>query len=370
MRRPPFAERGGAVRGAVDLVTGSYPGFLFGLPVGRLLPVFHLHESNPTVLDARLQYLANNGYRTVTTDAIKRFVIDGLSSGPKTVALCFDDCWSTLWTVAAPLLRRYGMTAIAFAIPARVPDAPAPRATSETNPAAVLGDRSDTPFATWPELLALHASGLIDIQSHSYSHSAIFSGDEILGYVSPAFAERPLLSRPLASPGEPFRWLGPDDLGAPLYLERSRLSDGLRFIDDGAARDRCVAHVAESGGAAFFDRPSWRQELDGVATKAGRWESVRDQQKAVTEEIGRARAVLESRLGGRVPHACLPWGIGGTVAAAALRAAGCELAFSDRLPGRRAVAAGDDPHRLMRLHERFIFCLPGRGRRWFFTAGR
>jgi hypothetical protein len=64
----------------------------------------------------------------------------------------------------------------------------------------------------------------------------------------------------------------------------------------------------------------------------------------------------------------MPWGIGGKNARDAFRAVGCDLVFADRLFGRRRVAAGDDSHALMRLHERFIFCLPGRGRQWFFTT--
>jgi hypothetical protein len=32
------------------------------------------------------------------------------------------------------------------------------------------------------------------------------------------------------------------------------------------------------------------------------------------------------------------------------------------------VTHGDDPFSLMRLHDRFIFCLPGLGRRWFFSV--
>ena len=46
----PFAERGGPVRGAFDLLSGHYPAFVFGGNVGALLPVFHFHEATPEVL--------------------------------------------------------------------------------------------------------------------------------------------------------------------------------------------------------------------------------------------------------------------------------------------------------------------------------
>src|SRR4030081_3286682 len=122
MTAVPFAERGGTVRGLLDLATGCYPAFLFGGSVGAL-PVFHFHEVTRGWLEPRLQYLAENGYRTVTCDEIARLVVDGVEPGPAAVALACDDPWASVWTVAAPLLRVFKLTAILFAIPARVPEA-------------------------------------------------------------------------------------------------------------------------------------------------------------------------------------------------------------------------------------------------------
>src|SRR6185295_4649514 len=42
---------------------------------------------------------------------------------PRAVALCFDDAWASVWTAAGPLLKEHGLTAIVYAIPARVSDA-------------------------------------------------------------------------------------------------------------------------------------------------------------------------------------------------------------------------------------------------------
>jgi peptidoglycan/xylan/chitin deacetylase (PgdA/CDA1 family) len=376
--RAPFAERGGSVRGLLDLVTGCYPPFLFGAGVGHILPVFHLHESTPAALEPRLQYLADNGYQTVTADAIARLVRDGVHPGPRTVALCFDDAWASLWTTAAPLLRRFGMQAITFAIPARLTDAPALRPTLDDRAAVGDEDRSAVPFVTWQELEVLHGSGLVDVQSHSWSHSMVFTGRAPESFVTPAFVDEPLLNRPRKAdaPGVPGTapehpaFLTPSDLGAPLYARRSRLSDGWRYHEDPAARDRCLAHVAARGGPAFFARERWPKELRAVHGEGrGRFESDEERERAVAEELDRARAELDARLGsGTVRHCCAPWGIGGTLARRAARRVGYETLFADHLFGRRAVRAGDDPYALMRLHERFIHCLPGRGRRYFHSA--
>jgi peptidoglycan/xylan/chitin deacetylase (PgdA/CDA1 family) len=375
----PFAERGGALRGALDLITGCYPSFLFGAGLGSLLPVFHLHQTTRAQLEPRLRYLAENGYRTVTADAISRLVRQRVSPGPRTVAQCFDDAWASLWTVAAPLLKEFGFQAITFAIPGRITDAPGLRPVSDSVE-AVDYDRSERPFVTWPELRALAQSGTIDVQSHSWSHSMIFAGGTPLTFVTPAFADEPLLNRPRVAAGpvtpvaasgddEPLRFLAPDCLGAPLYPRRSRLSDAWRYRDDAAARHRCVTHVREHGGAAFFDREGWEDALRVLhGTTADSFEGDSERQAAMTMELDRARTELESRLGTRVRHACAPWGVAGALTRDVATRLGLESLFADRLWGRRAVAAGDDPYSLMRLHERFIMCLPGRGRKFFFTA--
>ena len=73
----PFGEQGGALRGVIDLVCGRLPRFVFGGPVGALVPVFHFHDETRADLEPKLQYLASNGYRTVTADDVARFVKGG-----------------------------------------------------------------------------------------------------------------------------------------------------------------------------------------------------------------------------------------------------------------------------------------------------
>src|ERR1700730_13986386 len=67
----PFDERGGVLRGCLDLACGRFPPFwLSGAVAGGRLPVFHFHDVTPEDLDPKLRYLAENGYHTVTADDI------------------------------------------------------------------------------------------------------------------------------------------------------------------------------------------------------------------------------------------------------------------------------------------------------------
>ncbi len=368
MTAVPFAERGGAVRGLLDLATGCYPAFLFGGPVDAL-PVFHFHDVTRAWLEPRLQYLVDNGYRTVTCDEIARLVIDGVDPGPKRVALTFDDAWASAWTVATPLLRQMNLRAILFAIPARITDAAATRPTIDDAGADDAGPAGPA-FVTWPELRAMHASGVFDVQSHTRSHAKVFCDSTVTGFVTPGPAGDPL-DQPLDSPNGAVHFVGSDALGTPLYLRRSRMSDARRFLPDDSTAERCRRFVAQEGGPAFFERPAWRAELERLAQGNGRFETDAEREAAIEAEISEGRALLNDGLGTTtVRHVALPWGIAGDVTRRALKDSAHLTAFAERPLRRRGVRAGDDRYGLMRLNGKFLMCLPGRGRQWFFTAVR
>ena len=364
--RRPLEERGGSVRGTIELVSGAYPGFLFGGGIDGILPVFHFHEVTAGFLEPRLRYLAENGYRTVTTDAVIRYVRDGVAPPPRSVALTFDDAWVSLWTVAGPLLRRYSLTATVFVIPARLEEA------SSLRPTIDEGGAEAPPgpiFATWPELEALHASGVLDVQSHTRSHAVIFCDRELAGFVGPGYEGLSVMERPLRSAGESVSFIAPGDAGTPLFPTRSRLSGAARFIPDDAAVARCTAHVTENGGDAFFARAGWEEELRrSYGAAAGRTETEAERAAAIRDELTLARDLLQARFRTPVRSVALPWGVAGPETRRALTTSGYDIAFAESLWRLRAVARGDDPFGLMRLNGKFLTCLPGRGRRWFFTA--
>ena len=215
--RVPFTERGGHLRGVIDLATGVYPAFLFGGTVGRQLPVFHIHEVTPASLEPHLRHIAENGYRTLVADEIDEFIRTGRLPAERSVSLTFDDARASLWTVAAPLLRRYGLRAITFAVPGRLTDAIRPRPTlDDGNTGAGSEDASETPFVTWVELKMLQASGTIDVQAHSLTHIAQFCSSEPVGFVTPAYASEPMLTLP--SSGSEGRSPVPPAVLAPLRL--------------------------------------------------------------------------------------------------------------------------------------------------------
>jgi hypothetical protein len=222
---------------------------------------------------------------------------------------------------------------------------------------AGAADRAPQPFATWPELRALASSGLVDVQSHTWSHSMIFTGETVIGRTTSALAEEPMLNRPRVDESGPPEFLTPDRTGYPLFQRRSRMSDARRFFPDPAA---CAA--LETSGDPESAPPF-------AGALRGRWERDDEQVSAIESELSASRSVLEDRLRQPVRHICLPWGVTGNLTHAALERTGFLTAFANRLSGAFAVRRGNDPYFLKRLNERYVFSLPGHGRRTMTFLG-
>jgi hypothetical protein len=358
------------VRGLLDLATGCYPAFLFGGSMGPALPVFHFHDVTRAAFEPQLQFLADNDYRTVTADEIARWVIDGISPGPRAVGLTFDDAWASVWTVAMPLLKRFALRAILFAIPGRVSDAPRVRATIDDPTAEAGSGPSQSPFATWPELRAMQQSGVIDVQSHTCTHALIFSDDQLVGFVTLDYRRRPFLNRPVAATNGEVSFIAPEALGTPLYGARSRMSDARRFLPDLVAASRCREHVVRNGGPGFFARAGWQRELAALAgSSAGAFEEDEARLTWIRAELVQGRALLNEKLATTtVRHVALPWGVAGDITRRVLATTGHETAYAQSPFKRLGIRVGDDRYELSRLNGRFLTCLPGRGRKWFLSA--
>jgi len=173
----PFEERKTPLRGVLDLAAFRYPAFCFGGSIAPgILPVFHFHDVSTQYLEPYLKYLADNGYKTVTSAEMDGFIRKGMKLDHGSVVLCFDDAWRSLWTNVYPLLSNYRMKAVAYAIPSKIEDAPSTRP---------FGDANGSMFATWPELIEMKRSGIIDVQAHTFSHALIYCDPHVVDFVRP-----------------------------------------------------------------------------------------------------------------------------------------------------------------------------------------
>jgi len=361
----PFQERKTVFRGILDVACGCYPRFMLGGSVKGAIPIFHFHDVSREYLEPYFQYLAENDYKTLDSEDISR-VVRGKETFPqRSVALCFDDAWASLWAVVFPLLKQYNLQAITYVSPSRIDDA------VECRPqTGVLNQDKGSRFASWAELVAMHKSGLVDIQAHTLSHSKVFCSNQIKGFLTPE-TKMSLLSRPALVDGSEKNFLSLDMLGYPLYAQRSRYSDALRFLPDKESTLRCCEHVSQNGKSGFFERENWRKELIQIAgTEKGRFETEDERKSEIRMDLTECRKILELKLEKPVRHICMPWAVCGKLAESLAREVGYETVVADDLFGKRFVHRKTNPYRIMRLKHQYIYLLPGRGRKSLIKINR
>lgn len=102
------------------------------------------------MFEAQMKWLKENGYESVSVDQIAATVRGKASLPPKPIAITFDDGWGTQFTLAKPILDKYGFKATFYIV---------------TNYAG----RSSA-FMSWENIATLNAEGHW-IGTHSVTHT-------------------------------------------------------------------------------------------------------------------------------------------------------------------------------------------------------
>lgn len=357
-----------------DLLLGRYPDFVTGGPLPRgHVPVFVFHKLHPDTFGRQVRYLADNGYVTLSVDEYFQFLVGGRPAPEKGVVLTFDDGWSSVRSVGLPLLRRHGMKGVVFVVPGRTRSRPGPlpptwedvREGSARGEGVLARDEGDDGFLSWEEIGDLSRSGHFDFQSHSLSHARVHVAANLAGFLTPA-ARRGYgpLDVPLVRQGDTDLFAASIPLGTPLLRSQPRLSESLRFYEDAALREACVARVAEEG-EGFFYRKGWDKELRRLVNGShlrGRFETAEERETAIRRELQESKRLLEERLGKPAHHICYPWHVAGPTARRVAREVGYRTAFCGKVKGSPLTLAGGDPHAIARIGEDYVELLPGRGR--------
>ena len=143
---------------AFGLLNGALPDFVTARRPRRDVvgvPVFSYHLVESDSFEADLEFLAINGYATLGGSDLVAYLSGARSPAGRSVMLTFDDGPRNFFDVAFPLLKRFNARAVAFIAPGLHADA----------------DRDDELGArpmTWQEMRIIHASGLVEFQSHTY----------------------------------------------------------------------------------------------------------------------------------------------------------------------------------------------------------
>lgn len=123
------------------------------------VPVLNYHRFGPTVADsmtvktsvfkAQLKWLRDNGYTVIPLKTLVDYLRGkGPAPPPKSVIITADDGHKSVYTVMFPIARKYKIPVTLFIYPSAI---------------------SNASYAlTWDQLKKMKATGLFDIQSHTY----------------------------------------------------------------------------------------------------------------------------------------------------------------------------------------------------------
>ena len=153
------------------------------------IPVLMYHHVNPAgnfinvkpeIFERHLLYLIKNGYSTINTSEMISIIKGELKPPRKPVMITFDDGWLDNWLFAYPVLKKYGMKAVIFVVTSMIHEK-GKRMRSDQGHVNALplhkeclqivesGSAQDV-MLSWEEIREMEDTGLIDIQSHTYTH--------------------------------------------------------------------------------------------------------------------------------------------------------------------------------------------------------
>ena len=366
----------------VGLVGRQYPAFILAKnppPLRDEIPVFVFHSVEPVSFEAQLQYLQLNRYTTVTGDDLLAMLRGERPIPERAVALTFDDGTASLYSVAYPLLKRYGFHGISFLIPGCIPDTVPVQPTVEQVASGKASlqellrrEHGDYPLCSWEEIREMHDSGTIDFEAHTMYHHLIHVSPELVDFINPGFDFYfyANVHVPLYYENGVPNFRRQVAYGTPVYRNEPRLSGRRQYFDNEPVRQACAEFVAQQGGEAFFARKDWRQELAAFHKQQvqqfgdGGYETPEQMRQAIREDLAQCKQEIEARLRGKtVRHFCFPWFIGAPVAEQLAVEVGYEALYWGMLSGVRSNRKGGDPRRIVRLEDRYIYRLPGEGRK-------
>lgn len=218
----------------------------------------------------------------------------------------------------------------------------------------------------------MHRSGIVDIQSHSLTHSRINISPKVVDFIHPGFDTYfyENINVPISRDDYIERPLRQIRLGEPVYKSASRFSGSPRFLEDPSIRESLVRYVAENGAETFFSRFSWRRQLErkyrSLVESAGiqaSCETPKETEAAIRLELTRSKQLIECRLPGKsIRHFCYPWFQSSSLSDRIAADCGYDSVFDGLETNEKCERMRNTPLKIRRISEKYMFCLPGYGR--------
>lgn len=270
------------------------------------------------VFENQLKWLKMSGYTSISLNELYNYMKRGEEIPKKAIVLTFDDGYADNWVFAYPLLKKYGFKATIYVNPEFVDPQKQPRTNLDDlwSGNACFDELPISGYLSWAEMKEMEEDDVIDIQSHTMSHTWLPQSDRIIDF---------------RHPGDSYTWmtwnqniekkpfLQKDDeylkaYGQPVF-ENGRAIGVKQFIPDKEFVQAFTDHINDNGGKNFFSSANWKEELfklermntkDG--TTLGRYETNEECSARLYYELEQSKRIIEQKLNKEARFLCWPGG--------------------------------------------------------------
>jgi len=242
-----------------------------------------------------------------------------LISPRRPLIITFDDGYLDNWVYVFPLLKRYNLKATIFISPEFVDNTAGIRLgwhdllTKKVNQEEI----NQWGFLSWEEMKVMEKSGLVDIQSHTLTHTKYFVSDKLTGFYHPGGD----ILYPIGNlyPEKKPYYIGNPDFdkllpyGFPLFEEKSaivarKVTINPDFINSCVERLKNYDFSQYDFHSAFcLVKPlydEYRQKNQIIIAK----ETEKEYLQRVRKEIYESKKIIEEKLDKKVEFLCWPHG--------------------------------------------------------------
>lgn len=279
-----------------------------------------------------LKYLKKKGYKTISLQELYDLKTRKIKSNEqKLIIIHFDDGFLDNYTIAYPMLKKYGFKATVFVSPDFVD--PRPIIREQTYDKILKGEKINLTenwgYMSWEELKEIDRSGVIDVQGHAMSHTWYPAGPKLVDihHKSDKYywlwwnvfkEEKPLWLT---------KYLDEDvEIGTPVFQFEKSIAAKRFFVTD-AVNKFIMDKYRETNISDYNERRKFVSDLnnrikekfiDGI----GRFETDEEYYKRLIEEIQTSKKIIEERLDKQVRFLAWPGGGNNTLAQQIARDAG------------------------------------------------
>lgn len=314
------------------------------------------------IFESHLRWMKKKGFHTISLQHLYDYMKEGAALPKNSIVLTFDDGYLDNWVFAYPLLRKYGFRGAIYVNPEFTDPRNIIRKNLEDvwRGEAKIGELQTTGYLSWKEMKEMEDEEVMDIQSHTMSHTWYPMSNRIIDFRHPRdpYIWMTWNNNPAK---KPYLQIDDEELvnyGEPV-CEYGRAIGIRRYFLDENLEEFMTNYVKEKGGKDFFRCKNWRDELHEVARKYKeenrlneRYETEEEYEERVYYELQKSKEIAEDKIDKEVKFLCWP---GGAVTGKALKMAS-DIGYVSSTAGRDVEHErkylrnkyGEDPSRINR----------------------